>query len=146
MTFDVSKLKISTKSLIAFVLALGSLLQIPQVGDTVFAFAKYHPHFAAVLAVVTAVVGLLHNPQIESILGIKQTVQQEQTAVDGEVKTVTNVVTEYAPVAEAVAKELPAKEAALVNEAAAGVDVNAPSVFVQGAPYTPPTIDKETTV
>lgn len=95
MTFDFSKLKFSTKSLIAFLLGLGSLLQIPQVEAPVFAFAKLHPHFASVLGILVGVIGLLHNPTVERLLGIKETVSTETVAI-GEIsqtKTTAQTIT-----------------------------------------------------
>jgi hypothetical protein len=74
MTLNLSELKLSTKSLISFLLVIGSLLQIPQVSATVFAFIKLHPHYASAFAVLTGIIALLHNPLVEQALGIKQTV------------------------------------------------------------------------
>jgi hypothetical protein len=82
MTIDLSRLKVSTKSIVAFLLGLGSLLQIPAVSAPVFAFAKLHPHVSAALGVITGIVGLLHNPEVEGILGIKQTVTTESVVID----------------------------------------------------------------
>lgn len=87
MTLDFNKLKVSTKGLIAFLIGLGSLLQVPQVSAPVFALAKSHPHFASVIAVITAVATLLHNPQVEAFFGMKQTA----TKPDG-TETTTEVV------------------------------------------------------
>ena len=74
MTIDTSKLRFSTKSLVAVVTTFGGLMQIPQVGNTVMALAKGHPHITAAVAMVMSAAMLLHNPQVEAILGIKQTV------------------------------------------------------------------------
>ena len=70
MTLDLSKLKFSTKSLIGFLLSIGTLLEIPQVSAPVFAFVKLHPHYAAALGMLTGVVTLLHNPVVDNLLGI----------------------------------------------------------------------------
>jgi hypothetical protein len=94
MTFDVSKLKISTKTLVALVFGIGSLLQIPQVSAPVFALAKSHPHFATVLAVLTGLLTLLHNPQVETVLGINQV----SVTKDGTVTTTVTKVTLDQPV------------------------------------------------
>lgn len=75
MILDTAKLKISTKTLVAFLGVMGTLLQIPAVGAPIFAFAKLHPHFASALAAVTGIIALLHNPQVAEVLGIKQTVE-----------------------------------------------------------------------
>jgi len=70
MTFDFSSLKFSTKSLIAFLLGLGSLMQIPQVSAPVMAFGQHHPHVAVIIAMLTGIITLLHNPQVEKLLGM----------------------------------------------------------------------------
>ena len=93
MTFDLSKLKFSTKGLIAFLLGLGSLLQVPQVSAPVFAFAKLHPHFASVLGVLTLVVTLLHNPTVDQILGINQTTTVNTTDNTASKTVSTTIVT-----------------------------------------------------
>lgn len=76
VTFNFSKLKFSTKGLIAFLLGLGTLLQVPQINTYVMYFVDHHPHFATIIAALTAVIGLLHNPTVEAFLGINQTTQQ----------------------------------------------------------------------
>jgi hypothetical protein len=76
MTFDISKLKFSTKGCVGFLLGIGSLLQIPQVSAPVFAFIKLHPHYATAFAMLTGVITLLHNPQVEAVLGINIPAQQ----------------------------------------------------------------------
>ena len=81
MTFDLSKLKFSTKSLVAALVAIGSLLQIPPVSAIVFAFIKLHPHYAAAFGVLTGIITLLHNPQVEAALGINIPAQQLQVDV-----------------------------------------------------------------
>jgi hypothetical protein len=101
MTLDFSKLKLSTKGLIAFLLGLGSLLQIPAVGNVVLAAAKTHPHFAVALTVLTGVVTLLHNPQVDAFFGITQT--QTVNASDGSsTATSTTVAVTGATMAAAV--------------------------------------------
>ena len=92
MTFDLSKLKFSTKGLIAFLLGLGSLLQVPQVSAPVFAFAKLHPHFAAALGLVIGIIGLLHNPTVDQILGINQTTTVDTTDSTGDTQTASKTV------------------------------------------------------
>ena len=76
MTINLSKLKFSTKGLISFLLGLGTLLEIPAVSTPVFAFVKLHPHYATAFAVLTGVITLLHNPQVEAALGINIPAQQ----------------------------------------------------------------------
>lgn len=89
MTFDFSKLKISTKALIGFLLSLGSFLQIPAVSAPVFAFVKTHPHWASALAVLTGVVGLLHNPQVEAFFNYKATTKNPDGSVTDKTVSVT---------------------------------------------------------
>jgi len=97
MTFDISKLKLSTKGLVAFLLGIGSLLQVPAIETPVFAAAKSHPHFAAALGALTGLIALLHNPKVEKLLGI-QTDTTSDTVKVGEVShTVTT--TSSVPVA-----------------------------------------------
>jgi len=83
VALDLSKLKISTQSLVAFLITLGGLLQIPQVSAFVLGLAAKHPHIAVAVGVITGIAALLHNPQVEQALGIKQTVQvtTEQVSV-----------------------------------------------------------------
>lgn len=75
MILDTSKLKVSTKGIIAFLTAAGALFQIPQVHDFLIAQAHDHPHILGILGTVTAITGLLHNPEVAQALGIKQTVE-----------------------------------------------------------------------
>jgi len=97
MAFYVSKLKISTKSLIAFLIGLGSLMQVPAIENPVMAFAAHHPHVATIIAALTAIIGLLHNPTVDAILGIKQTVTS-QTFTLGDVSKTDTVSTTITPV------------------------------------------------
>lgn len=93
MTFDLSKLKISTKSIIAFLIGLGGLLQIPQVSAPVFEFMHLHPHWASVFAVLTGIITILHVPQVQAAFGYTAT----QTAPDGSTKTVEVTQTNTEP-------------------------------------------------
>ena len=97
MSLDFTKLKISTKSLIAFLIGLGSLMQVPQISGPVIAFAAHHPHVATIVAALTAIIGLLHNPTVDAILGIKQTVAS-QTLTVGAVSKTDTVSTTITPV------------------------------------------------
>jgi hypothetical protein len=74
VTFDFSRLKISTKTIITLLIGFGSLMQIPQIAEPVFAFGKLHPHIASIVGVLTAIAGLLHNPSVQHALGIETTV------------------------------------------------------------------------
>lgn len=81
MTIDTGKLKLSTKSLVSFVLTFGGLMQIPQFGNIVMALAKGHPHITIAVASLSSAAMLLHNPQVEQLLGIKQTVETKTEEV-----------------------------------------------------------------
>lgn len=76
MTLDFSKLKFSTKSLVAFVMGLAGLLQVPAIGNPVMAFGQHHPHIAVIIGAITGVATLLHNPTVEAFLGINIPAQQ----------------------------------------------------------------------
>jgi len=76
MTIDFSKHKLSTKNLIAAVLTLAGLLQVPAIGNPVMAFGQHHPHVAVILAALTGLATLLHNPTVEALLHIQQTTEQ----------------------------------------------------------------------
>lgn len=93
MTFDLSKLKISTKSLIAFVLGLGSLMQIPAVSGPVIAFATQHPHVSAALGVLTGIIALLHQPAVQQILGYETTTEKATLGDMSTEKSVSKPVT-----------------------------------------------------
>lgn len=75
MTIDTAKLKVSTKSLMGLVVSAGALFQVPAVHDFMIAQAENHPHILGIIASLTAACTLLHNPQVEDILGIKRTVE-----------------------------------------------------------------------
>lgn len=75
MTIDTSKLQASTKKLFGLVVTAGALFQIPAVHDFLLAQVHNHPHLAGVAATLTGIFTLLHNPQVQDVLGIKQTVE-----------------------------------------------------------------------
>lgn len=79
MIIDTAKLKVSTKSMVAAVLALGSVLQIGVVHDYVLTLAQTHPHMVAAVGTITGIYGLLHNPEVQDALGIKRTVEVKET-------------------------------------------------------------------
>jgi hypothetical protein len=79
VVIDTAKLKISTKSMVAAVFTLGSLLQIGVVHDYVLSLAHDHPHVVAFTATITGIYGLLHNPEVQDALGIKRTVEVKET-------------------------------------------------------------------
>ena len=76
MTLDLSKTKFSTKSLVAFVMGLAGLLQVPAIGNPVMAFGQHHPHIAVIIGAITGIATLLHNPTVEAFLDINQTTKQ----------------------------------------------------------------------
>jgi len=57
------------KSAIAAVLALGGLMQIPQVAAVITAIAHNHPHVAIAVGTVGTLCTLLMNPQVQRIIG-----------------------------------------------------------------------------
>lgn len=71
MTIDTSKIKLSTKSVAGIVAVAGSLWQVQQVHDTVLKFVQAHPHWSGLIGVVGTLWALLHNPQVQEILGIE---------------------------------------------------------------------------
>lgn len=75
MIIDTAKLKVSTKSMVAAVLAAGSVLQVGVVHDYVLSIAGAHPHVVAAIGTITGIYGLLHNPEVQDALGIKRTVE-----------------------------------------------------------------------
>jgi hypothetical protein len=75
MTIDTSKLRVSTKSLVGLVVTAGTLFQIPAVHDFIIALAHNHPHVLGFFGTVTGVIGLLHNPAVQDVLGIKRSVE-----------------------------------------------------------------------
>jgi len=54
-----------TKIVLAIVAAVTTLLQVPSVHNLVIAAIAAHPDVAALLAGVSAVVALLHDPKAE---------------------------------------------------------------------------------
>jgi hypothetical protein len=81
MTIDTSKLQASTKKLMGLVVTAGTLFQIPAVHDFVLVQVHNHPHMAGVIATLTAIAGLLHNPQVMDVLGFKRTVEVKDEEV-----------------------------------------------------------------
>jgi hypothetical protein len=75
VTIDTSKLRISTKGLVGFIVSAGTLFQIPEVHDFLISAAHNHPHILGILGSLTGVAALLHNPQVQDALGIKRTVE-----------------------------------------------------------------------
>lgn len=82
MTIDTSKLRISTKGLVGFIVTAGTLFQIPEVHDFLIAAAHNHPHILGILGSVTGVCALLHNPEVQDALGIKRTVEVKTEEVN----------------------------------------------------------------
>jgi hypothetical protein len=71
MVIDTSKLKVSTKSMISAVLAFGGIMQIPAVSSAVLKITTTHPAIASIVGALMGVYAVLHNPQVESALGIE---------------------------------------------------------------------------
>ena len=85
MQIDTSQLKFSTKSLVSALLGFGAVMQVPAVSQYVLALTQAHPHTAATITVLSGAAMLLHNPQVQEALGIKQTVTTEQVVLKDEV-------------------------------------------------------------
>jgi hypothetical protein len=81
---DTSKLKFSTKSLVSALLGFGAVMQVPAVSQFVLGITKEHPHVAATLTSMAGAAMLLHNPQVQEALGIKQTVTTEEVTLKPE--------------------------------------------------------------
>ena len=75
MQVDTSKLRVSTKRLVALLLAAGSLFQVPEVHDQLIAMAHGHPHIIGWIGAATGIAMLLHRPEVQDALGIKRTVE-----------------------------------------------------------------------
>ncbi len=88
MTIDTSKLQASTKQLMGLLVTAGTLFQIPAVHDYLISLVHNHPHLAGVFGTVAGVFALLHNPEVQDVLGIKRTVEvkTEQVTIAPEVK------------------------------------------------------------
>lgn len=88
MTIDTSKLQASTKNLMGLVVTAGTLFQIPAVHDFLIIQVHAHPHLAGIFGTLTAVAALLHNPQVQDVLGIKRTVEikDEEVSLAPDVK------------------------------------------------------------
>ena len=84
MQIDTSKLKLSTKSLVSALLGFGALMQIPAVSQLVLGLTEKHPHAAAMITALSGAAMLLHNPQVQEVLGIRQTVTTEEVVLKEE--------------------------------------------------------------
>jgi hypothetical protein len=67
---DVGKWRISTKSVVAALTTAGALWQIQPVRDFVMVQVHAHPHWAGAVAWVSGVWALLHNPEVQGVLGL----------------------------------------------------------------------------
>jgi hypothetical protein len=74
MTIDTSKLKLSTKSLVAAFFAFGGLMQIDSVKQLVLSATAAHPRIAGLVTFAVGAYSVLHSPEVQQALGIKQTV------------------------------------------------------------------------
>lgn len=81
MRIDTAKLKVSTKSLVSALLGFGAVMQVPAVSAYVLTITKDHAHIAAWVTSLAGAAMLLHNPQVQEALGIKQTVTTEQVSL-----------------------------------------------------------------
>ena len=61
-------MKITTKSIIALITTAGLVLQDPTVQNAVVAITLTHPHLAIIAAVIVAVAGVLHRPDVQAAL------------------------------------------------------------------------------
>lgn len=77
---DTAKLKISTKTMLGFVIGFGSLMQVPAVNEFVAAHTLQHKNLTSLVATVMGIYALLHNPEVQEAFGIKKTVQVTQTS------------------------------------------------------------------
>jgi hypothetical protein len=75
VTIDTSKLRLSTKSALGILVSVGALLQLPEVS----AIVNQHPNLEHLAGTLIAMAALLHNPQVEQLLGIKTTTAVTQT-------------------------------------------------------------------
>lgn len=80
MVIDTAKLKVSTKTLVALLVAFGSAMQIPAVNQLVLSITAQHKNFASIVTAITGIAMLLHNPEVQDALGIKKTVQVTETS------------------------------------------------------------------
>lgn len=68
--FDSATLKGSTKRIAAALAAVGALVQVPAVKDALVKLVETHPHYASLAATAVTLWTLIHNPQVEQILGL----------------------------------------------------------------------------
>lgn len=81
MQIDTANLKISTKSIVTGLLAFGAFMQIPAVNAFVIAQTTLHPKLTGLITAISGVYAVLHNPQVQEALGVKQTVTTESVTV-----------------------------------------------------------------
>ena len=79
MVIDTSKLKVSTKGMVALFMMFGGLMQIPTVSQMVLAIAAQHKNLAAIVTALMGIYTALHNPEVQDALGIKHTVETKET-------------------------------------------------------------------
>lgn len=70
MVIDTSKLKISTKGLVAGFIAFGGFMQIPAVNQFVLSITAEHKHVVSVLTALAGIYTVLHDPQVQDALGM----------------------------------------------------------------------------
>ena len=81
-----TRAKASTKALFAVVMSLGGLLQIPAVEDFTHKLFQHHPHVISIIATLGGIYVLMHNPQVQSALGIEL---PDDAKITGATATVT---------------------------------------------------------
>jgi len=81
MKIDTSKLKVSSKALASGFMVFGALMQIDPVKTMVLQVTLPHPRIAWFVATAVSVYAVLHNPQVEEVLGKKQTVTDEEVTL-----------------------------------------------------------------
>ncbi len=68
----IRRMTISAKTLVTAIVAGTSVLQIQEVRDFAIKNTLKHPHISSLLLGVTAVLLVLHNPQVQKLLHIQQ--------------------------------------------------------------------------
>lgn len=70
MVIDTARLKVSTKTLFSLFAAFGTVMQIPAVNQYVLAVTAEHKHLAALVTAISGIALLLHNPEVQGVLGV----------------------------------------------------------------------------
>ena len=78
MVIDTAKLKVSTKSMVAALLAFGGLMQVPAVSQLVLKITANHPTIASVVTALLGIYTVLHDPRVQDALGIETDAEKGQ--------------------------------------------------------------------